>query len=288
MSFLETPRFPDRISQNMEVSISWSTRVVLLASGYEQRNIEWSAARARYNIGTAIKSADELKEIIAWIRATQGRGHGFRIKDPTDYQTTAADDDGYIGTGGVGDGTPTGQLYKVYVTGALSEARLISKPVSGQVVFYLDGNLITPTLDTTTGIATFTVLDSASVVNATPASGNATTVELSDALAGAQVGDKVYLSGLLGTIGNTLNGSAHTIQGISGSPNSILDLAVDTSGLSYTSGGTASFYPQARHSLRWVGEFDVPVRFDSDALRMLVKTTKFQRMSDIPIVEIRV
>jgi len=286
VSFLETPRFPDRISMNMEVMVNWSTRVVILSSGYEQRNIEWAAARLRYNIGTAITSATELAELIGWMRALRGRGHGFRIKDWTDYTATVAD--GYVGTTGVGDGTPTGQLYKIYTLGALSEARPIAKPVSGTVTATLDGNAISPTLDTTSGTFTFSALDTASISAATPASGDATTLTMSDALAGAQVGDKVYITGITGTIGNTLNNAAHTIQGISGSPESVLDLAVDTSGLAYTSGGTASLYPQARHALRWAGQFDVPVRFDSDAIRMLVKSTRFQRLGDIPLVEIRI
>ena len=221
------------------------------------------------------------------MRALKGRTHGFRIKDPVDNSVTTTE--GYVGTGGVGDGTPTGQMYKFYEIGALSESRLISKPVVGTVTFYYDGNALVPaSLDTTSGIATWSALDTAAVVSATPASGDATTLELSDALSGAVVGDKVYLSGIVGSIGTPLNGVSHTIQGISGSPEAIYDIDVDTSGLSYSSGGTAGYYPQASKTLRWAGEFDVPVRFGSDAMMLLVKTTSFQRWSDLPILEIRV
>lgn len=288
MSFLETPRFPDRISFNMESGPTWSTRVVILQSGREQRNIEWSAPRMRYNVATAINSVADREEIIAWMRCLRGQAHGFRIKDPIDFSVDS--DDGYINEGGVGNGTPTGQLYKYYSIGALSQAREITKPVSGTVTFYMDSTEMispAPSLDTTTGVVTFMAEDSASVMNACPATGGATTLTLDRALSGLSVGDKIYLVGISGTIGNTLNGAAHTVQAISASP-PIYDLATDTDGLSYTSGGTAAWYPQARHSLRWVGEFDVPVRFETDSLRLIAKTTDFQRWPDIPIVEIRV
>lgn len=287
MTFLETPRFPDRISANMEGGPTWATRVVILKSGYEQRNIEWDAARMRFNIATAINSAADLAEVIAWMRALRGRAHGFRIKDPLDYSATTAE--GYVGTGGVGDGLPTGQMIKFYEIGALSEARPITKPVAGTVTFYYDGAVLAPaSLDTATGIVSWTALDSASVVNATPATGDATTVELADALSGAQVGDKMYLSSISGTIGATLNDTAHTIQGISGSPTVLYDLAVSTDGLSYTSGGTGGLYPQASKTLRWAGEFDVPARFGTDTMQLMAKTTTFQRWNDLPILEIRV
>lgn len=289
MTFLETPRFPDRISAGMEGGPSWNTRVVILRSGYEQRNQEWSAARMRFNIGTAITSPAELAEVISWMRGVRGQLHGFRVKDWTDYSVSVADDNGYVNSDGLGTGANTGQLYKYYAIGALSESRIINKPVSGTVAVYVDGVAFAVTVDTTTGVVTYTSgLDSAAVTAATPASGNATTVTIADALSGLQAGDKVYLSGITGTIANTLNGSAHTVQGISGSPETILDLAVDTSGLSYTNGGTAYFFPQTRHSIRWAGEFDVPVRFGTDVMNMLVKNTRFQRWNDIPILEIRV
>jgi uncharacterized protein (TIGR02217 family) len=289
MTFLETPRFPDRISAGMESGPSWNTQVVIIRSGYEQRNQEWSASRMRFNIGTAITSPEELAEVISWMRALRGQAHGFRIKDWTDYSTTVSDDNGYVNTDGLGSGASTGQLYKYYAVGALSESRIINKPVTGTVTVYMDGVSISVSVDTTTGIVTYSAaLDSASVTAATPASGDATTLTINDSLSGLQVGDKVYISGITGSIGNTLNGSAHTVQGISGSPETVLDLAVDTTGLSYSSGGTAALYPQARHSLRWAGEFDVPVRFGTDVMNMLVKNTRFQRWNDIPILEIRV
>jgi len=285
MSFIETPAFPDRIAANMEGGPTWATRVVVLQSGHEQRNIEWSAARMRYNLGTAIKSAAELVEVLAWMRCLRGRAHGFRIRDPIDHSATVAN--GYVGTVGVGDGTPTGQLHKYYSVGALNEARQINKPRTGTVSFLYDGSPITPSaLDTTTGVVTWSAFASQSVVTVTP--GATTDVELAANLSGLLVGDKLYLSGLTGTIGAALNGLAHTVLTISGGSSEIYELDIDTTGLAYTSGGTGAFYPQASKSLRWAGQFDVPVRFMNDAMALMIQTTRFQQWNDIPLVEIRV
>ena len=39
---------------------------------------------------------------------------------------------------------------------------------------------------------------------------------------------------------------------------------------------------------RWVGEFDVPARFDIDKLPLTAESVDFFRASNIPVVEIRV
>jgi len=289
MSFLETPRFPDRISLNMEAGPTWSTRIVVVQSGYESRNVQWSAPLMRYNLGTAIQSAADREEIFAWMRCLRGQGYGFRLRDPIDYRVDLTN--GYVNSDGLGNGTPNGQLYKFYALGAFNQAREITKPVYGALPsFYLDAvEMISPApdLDTASGLVTFYPQDSAAVVGAVPISAGATSVTLTRMLAGVQIGDKLYVSGISGTIAAALNGAAHTVQAIEPSP-ATYELAVATDGLGYASGGLAALYPQQRQVLRWVGEFDVPVRFETDSLRLLAKTTNFQRWRDIPLVEIRI
>jgi len=287
VEFLETPTFPDRIAMNVEVAPGWNTRIVQLKSGFEKRNMEWGQARLRFNIASALQSTEEWEEVLSYLYCLGGQATGFRIRHPKDHDCTTAN--GYVTSAGTGDGTPSGQLFKVYTLGALTYAREIKKPRSGVAIYYDGAPLApTPSVDTTSGIVTFGAFDTASVLDANPASGAVTTLELSDALAGLTSGDKVYLSGLGGTIGTVLNGVAHTVLGVTGSPGSILDLDVDSDGLAYTSGGTAAFYPQASKTLRWTGDFDVPVRFGTDAVALLMKTVDFQRMSDVPLLEIRV
>jgi len=127
--------------------------LLLPRGGYEQRKVNWSQARAVYNVAHGVKTQTQLDTLIAFFRARKGRGDGFRFKDWADYQVTGQS----IGTG---NGTNrVFQLVKSYSSGSTSETRTISKPVAGTVNMYLNGTLQSGsayTLDTTTGLVTFT------------------------------------------------------------------------------------------------------------------------------------
>jgi hypothetical protein len=62
---------------------------------YEQRNINWSSARGRWDVASGLKKQTQLDTLIAFFRARKGRAHGFRFKDWTDYKATGQ----AIGTG---------------------------------------------------------------------------------------------------------------------------------------------------------------------------------------------
>ncbi|MDD3029237.1 MAG: DUF2460 domain-containing protein [Alphaproteobacteria bacterium] len=144
-------RFPSDIAYGASGGPGYSTSVVQTASGYEQRNQNWSAARGKWDVSSGLKNVDQLETLIAFFRARKGRAHGFRFKDWTDYAAT----DQQIGLGD--DETQTFQLIKAYESGTGNETRTITKPVSGTVVVYVDGVEVTTgvSVDTTTGIVTF-------------------------------------------------------------------------------------------------------------------------------------
>jgi len=150
MSFIET-RFPDDISYGSSGGPEYATDVVSTESGYEQRNINWEAARARYNVAHGVKTQAQLDTLIAFFRARKGRAIGFRFKDWADFQGI-----------GVALGTGTGaqtqfQLIKSYQSGGVEEVRTITKPVAGTVKLYLNSVLQTSgvSVDTETGLVTF-------------------------------------------------------------------------------------------------------------------------------------
>lgn len=150
MSFAEI-RFPDDISYGSSGGPEYSTDVVILHSGYEQRNINWAQARARYNVAHGVKTQQQLDALIAFFRARKGKAYGFRFKDWTDYQVNGQ----IIGTG---DGVTTSfQLVGEYSSGNIIETRTITKPVAGSVQIYLDSVLQGSgvAIDSTTGIVTF-------------------------------------------------------------------------------------------------------------------------------------
>lgn len=134
MAFIEV-RFPTDIAYGSAGGPEYFTDIVITQGGYEQRNANWSQARARYNVAHGIKTQSQLDALIAFFRARKGRAHGFRFKDWTDYKANAQ----MLGTG---NGSKTQfQCVKTYDSGAISESRTITKLVSGSVVVYLDAVL---------------------------------------------------------------------------------------------------------------------------------------------------
>lgn len=152
MTFHEV-QFPPDIAYGASGGPEYLTTVVSMASGYEQRNANWSAARGKWNVASGLKHQAQLNTLIAFFRARKGRAFGFRFKDWTDYRATGQ-------SLGMGDGAnKTFQLVKSYMSGAGSETRTITKPVLGTVKPYLAG-IFQPSgwsINTSTGVLTFTI-----------------------------------------------------------------------------------------------------------------------------------
>ena len=149
MSFQEI-QFSTDISYGAIGGPVFSTDIITTSSGYEQRNIRWSNARAKYNIATGIKTEEQWQELIAFFRARKGKAIGFRFKDWSDYK-------GINETIGIGDNIKTDfQLVKNYNSN-ITVSRNITKPVTGTVKIYIDSILQISgvNIDTTTGIVTF-------------------------------------------------------------------------------------------------------------------------------------
>ncbi|APR98904.1 TIGR02217 family protein [Wolbachia endosymbiont of Folsomia candida] len=132
MSFTEV-RFPEDISYGSTGGPEFSTDVVTTHNGREQRNINWSHARAKYNIAYGIKSNEQLLELITFFQARKGKAIGFRFKDWSDFIVSNQEI-------GVGDSQQTTfQLIKTYVSGEDKYVRVIKKPVRDKVKIYLNG-----------------------------------------------------------------------------------------------------------------------------------------------------
>ncbi|WP_210880141.1 TIGR02217 family protein [Roseovarius autotrophicus] len=167
MAFHEV-RFPDNISRGARGGPERRTQVVELASGDEERNASWANSRRRYDVAYGIRRADDLAAVVAFFEARNGRLHGFRFKDWSDYksglpsqQDTPADQ-----LIGIGDGATTAfQLVKHYSSGAQSWTRTIAKPVEGTARIALGGveQMSGWSVDPTTGSVTFTAAPGAGV-----------------------------------------------------------------------------------------------------------------------------
>ena len=82
--------FPDAIARGATGGSEYSTDVVMVASGFEQRNQKWSTSRARYDISRrtnkdaspcAVRDAPHGRRISSET-AFGRRGTGFRPRGP--------------------------------------------------------------------------------------------------------------------------------------------------------------------------------------------------------------
>jgi len=159
MNFHEI-RFPTAIAFHSTGGPERKTEIVTLGSGYEERNAVWANSRRRYDVGSGVKTLDDLSSVIAFFEARLGRLYGFRFKDFADFKScapgeTVSPTDQPIATG---DGTTTAfPLIKTYTSGPASWVRKIAKPVDGTVRVAVAGVEANSgiTIDTTTGLINF-------------------------------------------------------------------------------------------------------------------------------------
>ena len=160
--------FPVDISYGSAGGPQFSTDVVETISGFEQRNVNWSQARLRYNVAYGVRSAAQLETLLAFFRARQGKAYGFRFRDWTDYQSCPAAASPAPMDQNLGSGDGTNKMFalrKAYTSGATTVYRLITKPVAGSIRVALNGveQLSGWTIDTETGLVTFTAAPASGV-----------------------------------------------------------------------------------------------------------------------------
>ena len=96
-------------------------------------------------------SEQTLEELIDLWHCAGGMDETFLFRHWSDYRAV----DNVIG---YGDGSETEyQLYRVYEAGAVTRQRRITRPVAGTVTASVDGAPAFLTVDTETGVVTFTV-----------------------------------------------------------------------------------------------------------------------------------
>lgn len=146
MAFLETPRFPDKISMGAVGGPSFNTTITFVEGGDEFRNANWSQERGMWEVSHAARTVDQFRTLQHFFRAVRGRYMGFRFKDWFDFEVSEAQGILVEVTAGT-----TYQLYKRYAAGATTYDRKITKPVAASVVIIGGSG---HSLDATTGILT--------------------------------------------------------------------------------------------------------------------------------------
>lgn len=169
MAFIETPRFPVDISFGSSGGPIFDTSVIILSSGFEQRNANWSEPLRRWDVSYGIKTEALMNTLLLFFNAMAGRTHGFRFKDFTDFKSVSPEatvgfNDMILGTG---DGAKTVyQIIKNYITGSQTQIKSIKKTVTGTVRVALDAveQFSGFTIDNNLGTITFSVAPAGGVV----------------------------------------------------------------------------------------------------------------------------
>lgn len=154
-------RLPEEIERGSSGGATFNTTVLTLSSGAEQRNINWSAPLARWDISYGIANKSQHDKFLNLFYLAQGRALGFRFRDWTDYQIgintdTNLEEPQIIGIGD--DVKERFQIYKEYRIGSLVYNRAITRPTSPTVKVFFNSVEQNPTIysvNYNTGVITF-------------------------------------------------------------------------------------------------------------------------------------
>lgn len=146
MSYIDA-RLPTCVAYGFTGGPEYSTLVVALDNGREQRNRQWLYPKHRYSAQFLNFSKANQALVLEIFHAMAGQLHCCRFKDHGDYQAVDEQLAPAIGTS-----NPV-QLIKTYAFGGVSSTRPIQAPVTGAVI-KRNGLAVAGVLDLTTGLFT--------------------------------------------------------------------------------------------------------------------------------------
>lgn len=171
MGFHDDAIFPTNISYGSRGGPGFSTSVIVMDSGQEERVSRWSSPKHRYDASYGIRTFDDLMDVKKFYIARMGPAWGFRYYDWLDFSSAANgrdahdDEDVKIGDGNASE--TDFQLIKNYTDSGITRVRTIQRPITGTVLIALDGVAQTEgsdfTVDYTTGLVTMTPFPGAGV-----------------------------------------------------------------------------------------------------------------------------
>lgn len=287
MTFYNSPNFPDDISYGSKGGPKFSTTIIQLKSGHEQRNINWLYPLHMYDVSYGVKTQAQMASLRTFFMGMFGQAHTFRFKDWHDYTThtdgvsTHAYDDAIVSA--ISSTVAQYRIVKPYDTGTAVLRRDINKPVAATVsVGFLGAELPS---------GRYSVNASSGVVSINGASSTIGTITQAvsavvsvTATHGFDTGDTVYIRNVNGM--TEINDARYTVTDID---TRHFSLNVNSTGFTaYTSGGDAVEYPvTAEQSSITAGcQFDVQCRFDSDVFDPVHDDFDITQLQ-IQVVEVR-
>ena len=299
--------FPNDISYNSVGTIRFSTDVIVVDSGDDQRVRRWSQPLMEYDVAYGVRTMEQLQELIAFFRAMNGRLYAFNYRDWMDYTSSMAvayeareappisgqDQFQFVGDGS----TYIFQLVKNYVaqTSGQTQTRPITRPEPGTVKVWLSGagngdwgdNV---SVDEGTGIVTLTSPLQVTGAITNEGSGYFSCPDPIFLPLRPFVGRRLVMSGFA----NASNNGGLTDL-------TITLVAVGTGGhnvtIGYSAGGavletanaTVAIHPAPPSGVSvYAGfQFYVPVRFDTDQLPLTLEDYGVGGAQSIKLIEVR-
>lgn len=86
VDFVESPRFPDNISYGSSGGPGFKTFVFEGHTGIENRLINWSRGRGRWDVSYGIRDKSDMDLVRALFYEMRGKAVGFRFKDWGDFE----------------------------------------------------------------------------------------------------------------------------------------------------------------------------------------------------------
>ncbi len=287
MSFDEI-RLPVEIEYGASGGAKFRTTIFQSKAGNEQRVSAWENRLGEWRIGYGLQDDDLRGDLITFFHARRGRFRGFRFRDWSDYKHDMTSSPAVMAfaTGDVTVGPF--QITKTYDDGVEIYTRPIAKLAApiilstlGTGSAYTLGDLDDYSLDLNTGLVTF--LNSFTEDDVTVSTHGSPTGITTVGAHSLATGDSVYMEGGAGAQASVLNGE-RAIVTVTGANSFTVPL--DTTGGSIT-GLDVHAPPHTEESIRWTGEFDVPVRLDEDLLKVELEFHQLSNWRGIRIVETR-
>ncbi len=263
-AFLEE-RLPVNVRLGASYADGYSVEITTTASGVEYRKLTHPHPVRTGNINFTMLRTDLAQQVIALYHRAYASYAGFRVKCLDDFSTyndtgvpTAFDFTSLLVSTGVY------QITKAYGSGGTPLGiglpyRKIFKPVSGSVLVGV--NSVVPTIgwsvDTTTGLVTFSANKTGSISSISQAS--QAVIGIAGHSLGA--GESVHISGVSGM--TQINGMRGLIVSVVPGTSITVDINTSSGYSAYTSGGTVNTLPQGGELVTAGCYFDLPFRFNS-------------------------
>lgn len=271
-------QFPVYLSLGAVGGPRFRTAVAVTRKNLEKRNVEWQDPLHHFNVTPVIEDQAALDDLVAFYRARRGRKYSFRYKDWMDFEV-----DTFENIGTADNSTTQFLLIKTYSSGysgdTHSSKRVISKPILSTMIVHVNSLLTSLAYYVTDdGLLTFGRQN----IDGVTFTSTVNTIARST---GSWIDDGVVTGNKVEIIGSTNNDGVYTVTGtVTASTITVTTALIDEGPVD----DIEARYPPVSGAVEWMGEFDVPVRFDNQSMPIQFDTFQNFEWSGVLLTEERI